>query len=260
MIAFRRLTGRSSSHTAELCEPITCVRDTVCATLRIWKSEDQSGLRQGQVRWNHAIVGTAWCIAPNRYLATAFHTLNSGNPRRAEDRFFVFAVPANGQRAYHTRVVGFPLERPDVDIAVMEISPTPGFPVSVPALPVTFERPQDGERVLTYGFPAPEIHRANLDPNGDWRGGEMFLKANANEGIVAANYEHNTIVTYELNVGWHHGESGGPIVRLSSCAAFAIMQRYRSIASPHGVVAGPHQGYGLDAIESDLRALGADVV
>ena len=147
-----------------------------------------------------------------------------------------------------------------MDMAVMEVSPNTGFPVAIPALPVTFDRLQDGERVLTYGFPSPAIHKANLSPSGDWRGGDLFLKANANEGIVAAHYEHNTIVTYELNVGWHHGESGGPIVRLSSWAAFSIMQRYRSISSPHGVVAGPHQGFGLDAIESDLRALGASIV
>lgn len=245
---------------SELNQPIACVRDAVCATLRIWKAEDQSGLQPGQVQWHHVIVGTAWCIVRNRYLLTAFHTFNGGKARQPDDKFFLFAAPGNGPVAYHTLVVGFPVERPDVDMAVMEISPPHDFPAAISAINVTFDRPADGERVLTYGFPAPEIHKARLNPNGDWCGGNILLKANANEGIVAGQFEENSLVTYELNVGWHHGESGGPIVRLDSCAAFSIMQRYRNIKTPHGIVAGPHQGFSLAAIEPELRALGANIV
>jgi len=245
---------------SELSQPIKCVRDAVCATMRIWKAKDQSGLKPGQVRWNHSIVGTAWCIVGNLYLVTAFHTLNDGKARQRKDKYFVFAVPENGPIAYHTPAVGFPVERPDVDITIIEISPSADFQADIPGLNVTFERPEDGEKVLTYGFPAPRIERASLNSEGDWCGGDLFLKANANEGIVAGQYEIDSSIIYELNVGWHHGESGGPIVRLDSCAVFSLMQSYRNVSTRLGTVAGPHQGYGLEAIDAELRELGATIV
>ena len=66
---------------------------------------------------------------------------------------------------------------------------------------------------------------------------------------------------YEFNVGWHHGESGGPVLRLHDpIAAFTVMQPYRNIESPHGVVAGPHRGYALSAIRQDIERLGAQVL
>lgn len=113
---------------------------------------------------------------------------------------------------------------------------------------------------MTYGFPAPEIFHFRVSPNGEWGGGDLFLKANANEGIVAGQFEMNNLPIYELNIGWHHGESGGPIMRLKSNASFSIMQRYRDIRTQHGTMAGPHQGNALSAIENELRSLGAKVV
>ena len=65
----------------------------------------------------------------------------------------------------------------------------------------------------------------------------------------------------ELNVGWHHGESRGPIVRLSEpLAAFSIMQQYRNVKTPHGVVAGPHRGLALTVIDPTLRQMAAQIV
>jgi hypothetical protein len=251
---------RSLSGPTGLVKPFARIRDSVCAVLKISRSIDQSGLQPDQVRWDMSIAGTAWCIVPNRYLVTAYHVFNRGQPRNPGDKFSIFVVPGNGPRAYNTEVIGFPVERPDVDMTVIEISPPTDFPSNIPSMNVTLDRPKDGEKVLTYGFPAPQIYQGNVDINGIWRGGNLFLLANANEGIVAGQFEVNKLVTYELNVGWHHGESGGPIIRLKSGAAFSIMQRYRNIQTQHGTMAGPHQGNALSAIEGDLRALGARII
>ena len=79
----------------------------------------------------------------------------------------------------------------------------------------------------------------------------------ANEGIVSAQYVVVGVRIYELNVGWHHGESGGPVVTLTDPpAAFSLMQYYRNIQSPHGTVAGPHCGRSLSAIQAELVGLG----
>jgi hypothetical protein len=43
-------------------------------------------------------------------------------------------------------------------------------------------------------------------------------------------------------------------------AAFAVMQHYRNIQSPHGTMAGPRRGLALAAIEAELRAAGATLV
>lgn len=99
-----------------------------------------------------------------------------------------------------------------------------------------------------------------MDPNGNLRGGEFFLKSHANEGIISGQFDVNGIRTYELNIGWHHGESGGPIVRMKPLSAIAIMQRYRNIETPHGTVSGPHQGNSLQAIEDRLREFEIEIV
>ena len=52
-------------------------------------------------------------------------------------------------------------------------------------MPVAFQPFEDGQRVLTVGFPAPEIHGLNMDPQGNFVAGQFFLKSHANEGIVA---------------------------------------------------------------------------
>lgn len=255
-----KLSHRKGDAVSGLTTLITSVRNSVCALLRIRRNNTTQSASPGQAQFQVCVVGTSWCIVTNRYLVTAFHTFNEGRQRNPDDKFFIFAVPGNGPIAHHTPVIGFPIEKSDADMAVIEISPPSNFPVSIPSMPVTFDKPADGEQILTYGFPAPIIVQARVDAQGNWGGGNLFLKGHANEGIVAGQFEMSNLVTYELNVGWHHGESGGPIIRLKSCAAFSIMQRYRDITSPHGVVAGPHQGYSLAAIEKDIVKLGATIV
>jgi hypothetical protein len=89
----------------------------------------------------------------------------------------------------------------------------------------------------------------------------MFLKSHANTGIISAQYSMGQILDYELNVGWHHGESGGPIATASdNPAVFSLMQHYRNVQTPHGVVAGPHRGVSLSLIQQDLVNLGVSVV
>jgi len=69
------------------------------------------------------------------------------------------------------------------------------------------------------------------------------------------------LVFYELNVGWHHGESGGPIFTLEAelPAVFSIMPHYKNIQAPHGIIPGPHRGRSLSAIEKKLTELGATI-
>ena len=54
-----------------------------------------------------------------------------------------------------------------------------------------------------------------------------------------------------------------PLVCLTSSGAledqpavFTLMQHYRNIQSPHGVVAGPHRGCALSGVQQELTALG----
>jgi hypothetical protein len=111
--------------------------------------------------------------------------------------------------------------------------------------------------VVTVGYPAPEIVNLNVDLHGNFVGGQFFLKSHANEGIVSAQYILGGVPVYELNVGWHHGESGGPVVAVEDQpAAFLLMQHYRNIQSPHGKVAGPHRGCALSGIQQELERLG----
>lgn len=201
--------------------------------------------------------GSGFCVSETRLVATAFHVLNGGRPRNPEDRFYVLTVPENGDRAYHFPVVGFPLEVPELDFAVLEIGPGPAPGVEIPAIPVSFAPVPDGTPVTTVGYPSPEISSINVDADLNYRGGQFFLKSHANEGIVAAQYDLNGTRMYELNVGWHHGESGGPIATATARpAVFSVMQHYRNVQSPHGVVAGPHRGISLVAVKERLEALG----
>ena len=85
----------------------------------------------------------------------------------------------------------------------------------------------------------------------------LFLKAHANEGMVAGHYEINGQLFYELNVAWHHGESGGPVFRIDPVAGFAVLQQYRNVQTPHGTIPGPRQGRSLNVIEAALRNVGA---
>ncbi len=100
-----------------------------------------------------------------------------------------------------------------------------------------------------------------VDHHGNFHGGQFFLKSHANEGIVSAQYVTDGVLMYELNVGWHHGESGGPVAdEADRPAVFSLMQHYRNIQSPHGMVAGPHRGCALSGIQRELTALGVAVV
>ena len=247
---------------SELVNPIAAIRDSVCSILRINK------IKQGKSKKKHArppqfqltLVGTAWCIVESSLLVTAHHLLNNGKPRDPNDKFYAFIVPGNGPSAYHFPISDFLLEDLNFDMAIMRVDAHGMAGQRIPAVPVTFGKFPDGTKVFTYGFPSPQIAEAKVDENGNWQGGKFFLKGHANEGIIAGQFEIDGVLWYELNVGWHHGESGGPIFCLEPIATFAIMQHYRNIQSPHGIVAGPHAGRSLTTIEQRLRDLGATII
>jgi len=245
----------------DLTTAISVVRESVLAILRIRRPIPgaTAGGQPSPGQFQASIGGSAFCVVADRFLATAFHVLNAGQPRDESDRFFAFLVPGNGDLAFHFPVTGFPVERPDLDLAVLEIGPcaTPG--IHIPALPVSFTPRADGTRIVTVGFPAPEIVRLNVDPQGNYAGGHFFLKSHANEGIVSAQYAVAGVRRYEFNVGWHHGESGGPVLALERpSVAISLMQHYRNIQSPHGTVPGPHRGCALSGIQEELGALEVD--
>jgi hypothetical protein len=170
-------------------------------------------------------------------------------------------VPGNGDPVHAFPVVAFPVERPNEDLAVIEIGPCETQGIRLPALPVSFTGQPDGERVLTVGFPQPEVKNLNIDPQGNLSGGQFFLKSHANEGILSAQYQLGASLVYEFNVGWYNGESGGPVVRIDDpMAAISIMQQYRNIKTPHTTIPGPHRGLALSAIQADLTTLGATIV
>lgn len=202
--------------------------------------------------------GSAFCVAPDKYLLTAFHVLNGGRPRDPSAKFYALVVPGNGDPFFHFPIIAFPLERPDLDMAVLEIGACSTAGIHLPALPVSFTPQADGTQVLTMGFPAPEIVGLHADPDGNLLGGQFFLKSHANEGIVAAQYVlGGKVPFYELNVGWHHGESGGPIATMAhQPSAFSLMQQYRNVQAPHGVLPGPRRGVALSAVRQELAALG----
>ena len=246
----------------DLVSAIPVTRESIVAIFRYrliqpeTPKEGEEHPAQYNVGW-----GSGFCIVPDRYIVTAFHVLNDGQPRNPADKFVVFVVPSNGDPAYHFPVTGFPVERNDIDLAILEIGKCTMAEIHLPALPLSFTAQQDGSRVFTIGFPAPEIARLNIDPQGNYVGGQFFLKSHANEGILSAQYLIGQLQVYEFNIGWHHGESGGPVSRLDDpVAAFTIMQQYRNIKSPHGVIAGPHRGCALSSIRDDIERLGAQVL
>jgi hypothetical protein len=244
---------------ADLKAAIPTLRDSVVAVLRIRMTCPET-VKKGKVRpaqFQASLGGSAFCVVADRYVVTAFHMLNGGQPRNTADKFYAFVVPGNGDPAFHFPIVAFPVERADLDIAVLEIGPCATVGVHLPAIPVSFTPRTDGTRVITVGYPAPEIVGLNVTPQGEYRSGQFFLKSHANEGIVSAKYTFGGVLMYELNVGWHHGESGGPIAALEDQpAVFSLMQHYRNIQSPHGTVAGPHRGCALSSVHQELTVLG----
>jgi hypothetical protein len=243
---------------SHLVHAIPTVRRSVVSILRIHKAQPLAAQKADGVQAQfNCSFGSGFCVSDDRFLVTAHHVLNDGNPRDPADRFYAFIVPYNGEPAYHFPVTGFRLERPELDLAVLEMgaSDTPG--IHLPALPVSFDPMPDGAPVVTVGYPSPEITSINIDAELNYRGGSFFLKSHANEGIVAAQYLLGSKRMYELNVGWHHGESGGPIASATrEPVVFALMQHYRNVQSPHGVVAGPHRGFALSAVQSELAEMG----
>jgi len=244
---------------ADLTTAIPSVRESTAAILRIRPVRAEK-VKKGKVRpaqFQAGVVGSAFCVVADRYLVTAFHVLNGGQPRNPQDKFFALVVPGNGDPAFHFPIVSVRLERADVDVAVLEIGACATAGVHIPAVPVTFAAQPDGSRVVTVGFPAPEIAQLGVDAQGNFIGGQFFLKSHANEGIVSAQYVIGGVRGYELNVGWHHGESGGPIAKLADTpAVFSLMQHYRNVQGPHGVMPGPHRGCALSTVEQELTALG----
>ncbi len=247
----------------DLVQSIAAVRDSVCAILRVQagEQEDWQKGRDGSVQTGIHFVGTAWCVVENRFFVTAYHVLNDEQPRNPEDRFFIFAVPQNGLVQYQYPVIGFPLEDPSCDMAILEINFFPRAITPIRAVPVTFRPQPDGTPVFTYGFPSPVITKARVDGRGNWLGGETVLRSHASQGIVAGQFkETDGRLVYEFSSGWHQGESGGPIFTLNPIAAFAVMQGRRMLQSAYGTLPGPHAGCSIAAIESKLRRLGASVV
>ncbi len=243
---------------SQLVHAIPVVRASVVSILRVHAADPAATSQADSVPAQvNCSFGTGFCVSDDRLLITAHHVLNDGKPRDPADRFYAFTVPRNDEPAYHFPVVGFRVELPDLDLAVLEIGPseTPG--IHLPALPVSFDPMPDGTSVVTVGYPSPEITGISIDSELNYRGGSFFLKSHANEGIVAAQYLFGGNRMYELNVGWHHGESGGPIASATrEPVVFALMQHYRNVQSPHGVVAGPHRGFALSAAQSQLAELG----
>jgi len=248
---------------SDLITAIPTIRESVAAILRLHVVKPEK-VKKGEVRTPQigaALVGSAFCVVENKYLMTAYHIFNDGKPRDPQDKFYAFIVPGNGDPAYHFPVISFPLEKPDFDMAILEVGPCATAGQRIPSILVSFSQQADGSRVITVGFPAPEISKLSLDQQGNYQGGQFFLKSHADEGIVSSRYILGGILVYELNVGWHHGESGGPIVALTDPpAAFSLMQHYRNIKSPHGVVAGPHRGYALSMIQQELTNIGVSSV
>jgi hypothetical protein len=245
---------------ADLKLAVPAVRESVAAVLRL-RQLRAAKVKKGKLRppQFQCSWGSTFCVVTDRYLLTAFHVLNAGQPRDPQDRFYAFTVPGNGGASFMFPVVAFPLERADLDIAVLEVGPCANGAAHIPGLPVSFGGHPDGTRVVTVGFPAPEVAGLNVDAQGNLQGGQFFLKSHANEGIVSARYDLGVanLPVYELNVGWHHGESGGPVATLADQpAAFSLMQHYRNIQAPHGIEPGPHRGCALSAIQQELQNLG----
>lgn len=160
---------------AELLRAIPTVRESVGAILRTHLIKPET-VKKGKVRSGkvNASWGSGFCVATDRYVATAHHVLNGGKPPNPKDKYYVFIVPQNAVPAFHFPVVGIPIQRPEIDIAVLELGPCPTPGVSIPALPISFAQPADGSRVMTVGFPATEIISINVDNEGNFLGGQFF--------------------------------------------------------------------------------------
>jgi S1-C subfamily serine protease len=106
----------------DLSAVIAQVRESVVAILRIHLERPQN-VKRGKVRpakYQVSISGSGFCVVEDRYLVTAHHVLNGGKQRDANDRFYAFLVPQNGDPYHYFPVVSFPIERAATDVAVLE--------------------------------------------------------------------------------------------------------------------------------------------
>lgn len=128
----------------DIVQLIAARRDAVCAVMRIHqtKPERVKGSKVKPAEFQVSFVGTAFGIAHNKRVVTAYHVLNNGQPRDPKDKFFLFVVPANGPKAYQLPVVGYPLERADLDFAVLEHGPCPLGNYEVHATPISKRPPR----------------------------------------------------------------------------------------------------------------------
>ncbi len=239
-------------------DTIQSIRDCTCAILRVIKDETETEVAdEREVEVGLAFTGSGVCIVDDELILTAHHVLNNGEERDPNDDFYVFCVPDNERRAYHYPVIDFPLELGDRDVAVLRLGNPSGEQAELSAATLAADGFRDGTSVVTCGFPSPEIGGAQFDQDLNFRRGDFFLKSHASTGIIAAQYEVPEGPYFEFNVGWHHGESGGPVVVADSGEVISLMKGYRNIETPHGVVQGPNIGPELRDLSVRLEQLGA---
>ena len=231
-----------------LTDDIAAVRDSIWAVLQIHPTSATSA--------EIGIRGTAWCVESNRLFVTARHVLNDGKPRNPKDSFEILTAPENGNKLLRLPVVRFHLEDSKSDYCVFEVDQESATEIGIPAIPIDSGDIDDGVPAFTLGYPQAVV-RSGSFAHGRVANIQTVLFSHANEGIVAAHYRMTGLDFVELNIGWYLGESGGPVMLQDPPRVIAIMQRYRNIDTPHGVVPGPHGGFRATVIEKKVAALAA---
>ncbi len=249
---------------SNLNSKITGLRDSVVAILgltQVAPPTTPTSSKPTPAKYNIS-WGSGFCVVDNKYIVTANHVLLENNKaRNPKTKFYAFIVPKNSDTAFYYPVKAFILERKDIDMAILELGTCSDPKQNLPAFPITFSTPPDGSKVITVGFPSPEVHAISADKHGNYKGGNFLLKSYANEGIVAAQYNLGKLPAIEFNVAWNNGESGGPIATQDDePAIFSLMQHYRNVQTPHGIQPGPRRGLSLNLIKSDLKSIGATIV
>ena len=228
-------------------DDIAAIRNSVVAVLRVHK--------KSKTEFTIGLSGSAWCVIENRFFVTAYHVLNQGKPRDQNDKYEILRAPDNGPKLQRIPVLGFVLEDPKSDYAIMEVDSQATARLGFHAIEILVDPIADGAKVFTYGYPSPKVQTVNIDPTGHIRSLSTALFSHANEGILSSQYAHSGHQILELNVGWHGGESGGPIMVMDPPRVVAIMQHHRNIETPHGIVAGPHRGIHITAIAETVNNL-----
>ncbi len=160
------------------------LRESIVAVMKLRQTKPET-VKKGTVRPAQFEIGwgSGFCVLADKYVVTAFHLLNNGKPREQTAKYYALTVPGNANPLFYFPVISFPLERQDLDIAILEIGPCPTADVHLPPLPVTFAAQADGTQVLTMGFPAPEVMalnvltKASLQLNTIWP--ILFLSTNS---------------------------------------------------------------------------------